>query len=293
LIPELAFYCYRLFGRRLKGLSSRLTELDAALKRSDIRLSTDAYVSFIVFVSVIVLFASALDGFVISYSLTKSLAFATLAAPSLGLTGFVVTSALLYTYPLLKAGKRKKAVDESLPYAVSFMGILSSAGVPPSRIFRALAVLEQEEQMGLGGEARTIYRDMEALGEDLISVLKEVSSRKVSASFSSLVEGMISTIRLGGDLTSFLQEEGRSLMRMRRGIMKEFLNTMTIMSEMFMAVMVAFPMLLIVMLVVMSAIGGGAAGGVDPEVIVPVLIYGLIPLSGLLILIMIDSVTPR
>ncbi|MBI4258212.1 MAG: hypothetical protein HY619_04580 [Thaumarchaeota archaeon] len=75
--------------------------------------------------------------------------------------------------------------------------------------------------------------------------------------------------------------------------MKEFLDTMTMISEMYMALMVAFPLIMIVMLVVMSSIGGGSIGGSSPETLVPLIIYGMIPGAGLAVLLMIDAMTPR
>ncbi len=256
-------------------------------------LSAEVYLSFMVLICLIVFLGAFLNGFVVSLIVFKSLALAALASVAVGFSASAVSFGVLYIYPSMSAGKKRREIDVSLPYAVNFMGILSSAGVPPDRIFRTLAVLEQKRQVGLGGEAQTIYRDMEALGEDMISVLKGVADRKISLFFSGLMEGIISTIRSGGDLTSFLREEGKSLMRMRRSIMKEFLDTMTMVSEMFMAIMVAFPLIMIVMLVVMSSIGGGSIGGSSPDTLVPIIIYGLVPAAGLAVLILVDTITPR
>ncbi|MBI2183720.1 MAG: type II secretion system F family protein [Thaumarchaeota archaeon] len=289
----MAFFARRVFGSRLKNTAERAKNLDLALRRSGLMVPVDAYVSFMALVALIVFFGALLNGFMLGYVVTRSLVFAGLIAFVAGLVASMISTAFAYVYPNMMAGKKRRSVDESLPYAVSFMAILSTAGVPPNRVFKTLAMMEQRKQVGLGGEARVIYRDMEALGEDIISTLKAVSDRKISVYFSGLLEGVISTIRSGGDLTSYLEEEGKSLMRLRRSIMKEFLETMTMVSEMFMALMVAFPLIMIVMLVVMSSIGGGSIGGSRPETIVPLIIYGMIPASGLVILLLIDSITPK
>ncbi|MFQ6134554.1 MAG: type II secretion system F family protein [Nitrososphaerales archaeon] len=173
------------------------------------------------------------------------------------------------------------------------MGILSSAGVPPKRIFKTVALLEQEREVGLGGEGQIIYRDMELLGEDIISVLRDVAVRKISPIFSGVLEGIISTIKSGGALTGYLEEEARSLMRMRRSIIKEFIDMLVMISEIYMSVLVAFPLIMIVMLVVMSSIGGGDIAGTSPDTIVPMIIYVLVPGAGLSVLLMLDSMSPR
>jgi len=293
LIPEIAFFSYRLFGGRVKGVSKRLGGLEARLARSDLALPVDIYLSFVFLISLIVFFVVFVNSLIIFNVVFRSLFFAAVVSIPVTISAVGISFAFLYNYPGITATRKRRAIDESLPYAVTFMGILSSAGVPPDRLFRTLAALEQRKQIGLGGEARLIYRDMEALGEDMISVLKAVSRRRISVHLSALMEGIISTITSGGQLTAYLDEEGRSLMRMRRSILKEFIDTMTMVSEMFMAVMVAFPLILIVMFVVMSSIGGGSVAGLSPSSIIPVIIYGLVPGAGLAILVMIDSITPK
>ncbi|MBI2649437.1 MAG: hypothetical protein HYW93_07290 [Thaumarchaeota archaeon] len=81
-------------------------------------------------------------------------------------------------------------------------------------------------------------------------------------------------------------------MRLRRSILKEFVDVLVMVSEMYMGLMVAFPLILIVMLVVMSSIGGGSIGGSGPETIVPLVIYGMVPGAGAVILLMLDSLSP-
>jgi flagellar protein FlaJ len=292
LIPEIAFFAHRLFGSKLKRTASRFGGLEASLNKSDLALPVEIYFSFMMLICGIVFLAAALNGFVILFVILKSSFLAAALTLPVGLLIAMIAFVFLYRYPGLTASKKRRAVEESLPYAVTFMSILSSAGVPPDRLFRTLATLEQKKQIGMGGEAKLIFRNMEALGEDMVSVLKSISARKISAYLSSLMEGMVSTINSGGALTGYLEEEGKSLMRLRRSILKEFIDTMTLISEMFMALMVAFPLILIVMFVVMSSIGGGV-GGISPDTIVPIIIYGLVPAVGLVVLLMIDSITPR
>ncbi|MBI4258535.1 MAG: type II secretion system F family protein, partial [Thaumarchaeota archaeon] len=219
MIPEMAFFARRFFGHRVGPWTGHVKNLDLALRKSGLMLPVDAYLSFITLVALIVFFGAALNGFMLGFVITRSLVFASAIGFVAGLVASMVSVAFAYVYPNMLAGKKRRSVDESLPYAVSYMAILSTAGVPPNRVFRTLAIMEQQKQVGLGGEARLIYRDMEALGEDIVSTLKAVSDRKISVFFSGLLEGVISTIRSGGDLTIYLQEEGKSLMRMRRSIM--------------------------------------------------------------------------
>ena len=290
MIPELAFFSYRLFGQRLK--LPRPRGLEENLKKAALLLPPEVYLSFALLICLIVFAGGVLNCFVALYTLSQSLTFSIPISLILGASSAAVSFASLYFYPSVRAGRRRREIEANLPYVISTLSILSAAGVPADRAFRLLAALEKGGRVGLGGEALLIYRDLTLLGGDLVSVLKEAAERKVSTHLSTLLEGIVATIRSGGDLTTYLQEEGRSLMRLHRSIMKELLDFMVIIAEIFMALMVAFPLILIVMLAVMASIGGGV-GVASPANIVPLVIYGLVPAAGILLLLLIDLATPR
>jgi len=290
LIPELAFFSYRLFGQHLKLPSPK--RLEEHLKKAALLLPADVYLSFMLLISLIVFAGGFLNGFVALYSLSHSLTFSIPLSLLIGVSSAAVSFASLYFYPSVRAGRRRREIDANLPYVISTLSILSAAGVPADRAFRLLAALERGGQIGLGGEALLIYRDLTLLGGDLISVLKEAAERKVSTHLSTLLEGIVATIRSGGDLTTYLQEEGRSIMRLHRSIMRELLDFMVIIAEIFTALAVAFPLILMVMIVVMASLGGDV-GAASPATIVPLLVYALIPAIGILLLILLDLVTPR
>ena len=138
-----------------------------------------------------------------------------------------------------------------------------------------------------------MYRDMELMGGDLVSVLKEEATKGISPLLSGILDGFVSTVRAGGDLAAFFNEEAKGLMRLRRSILKEFVDILVMISEMYMSLMVAFPLILIVMLVVMSSIGGGSIGGTGPETLVPLIIYAIVPGAGLVLLLLLDSLSPK
>ncbi len=270
-----------------------LKGLESTLERAGLLIPAEAYVSLMILLSLIIMSAAALNAFILTSVFTGNTVFSIVMGLIVGFVAVLMVFALLYLYPSTVAAKKKRAIEEGLPFTLSFMSILSSAGVSPRRMFKTIAFLEQERQSGLGGEGHLIYRDMEILGEDMVSVLRESARRKVSPLFSGVLEGLISTIKSGGTLAGYLTEEARSLMRLRRSIMKELIDTLVIISEIYMAALVAFPLIMIVMLVVMSSIGGGDIGGSSPNTIVPLIIYLLVPGAGLGLLLMLDTTSSR
>lgn len=290
MIPELAFFSYKLFGQRLK--LPRPKGLEENLKKAAMPMPADVYLSFVLLTCFIVFIGSMLNSFAALYASFRSVTPTLPLAILVGLSSTAVSSVALYFYPSYKAGKRRREIDANLPHVIGILSIVSAAGVPFDRAFRLLATLEKSRQIGLAGEAATIYKDLKLLGGDLISTLKEAAERKVSIHLSSVLEGILSTVRSGGDLTLYLQEEGRSILRLHRSIMKELLDFMVMVAEIFIALMVAFPLILIIMLTIMASIGGGV-GLASPENMVPLIIYGIMPAAGIFILILIDLVTPR
>ncbi|MDV3244493.1 MAG: type II secretion system F family protein [Nitrososphaerales archaeon] len=250
----------------------------------------DAYVSFMLFIAGVVGFLVALNAFLLGFVVSHDLGFSAIVALPTFFVAGLFAFAFTYLYPSVASGKKKRAIEEGLPYTVSFMSILSSSGIPPKRVMRSLAELERDD-VGLGGESTVMYRDMELMGEDLLSVLKEESRKDISPLLTGVLDGFVTTIRAGGDLGLYFKEEAKGLMRLRQSIMKAFVDVLAMVAEMYMGLMVAFPLILIVMLVVMSSIGGGTIGGTGPETIVPIVIYGLVPGAGAVVLLLLDSLS--
>jgi len=266
--------------------------LQESLAKAGLYLPADAYTSFMLTVAGIIGAFVALNVFLLAFALSKSLLLSAIVAVPTFVVSGTFGIAFTYVYPSIASRKKRRAIEEGLPYTVSFMGILSSSGVPPERIMRSLALLEKAD-VGLGGESTVMYRDMELMGGDLITVLNAESKKNLSPLLSGIMDGFVSTIRAGGSLGAYFQEEAKALMRLRRSILKEFVDVLVTISEMYMGLMVAFPLILIVMLVVLSSIGGGTVGGIGPETLVPIVVYGIIPLAGTIILLFLDAVSGR
>ena len=251
----------------------------------------DAYLSFMIFVSGLVGIVAGLNAGFIAYAVTQNGTYSAVVALPVFIVAAAVAIGVTYNYPSVEAGKKKRSIEEGLPYTISFMGILASSGVPAVRVMRSLALLEKAN-VGLGGEATVMYRDMEVLGENLVTALDNEAKKNISPLLTGVLEGFVSTVRSGGDLGAFLRGEATGLMRLRRAILKEFIDVLVLVSEVYMSLMVLFPLILIVMLVVMSSIGGGSLGGLTPEDIVPLVVYALVPGSGVVLIIMLDSLSP-
>jgi flagellar protein FlaJ len=183
-------------------------------------------------------------------------------------------------------------MDANLPLTANFMAVLASAGMPPERIFRSLANVGDE--FSIGEEIRRIIADIELLGLDLNAALKNGSLRSASRKFGAMLDGIVTTSHMGGDLASFLREESEKYKKVRVASMKSYLESLGGMAEVYVSFMIALPLALVVMLSIMSFLGGGASmiGNLDPQVILILVTFVITPAGVGILLLLIDSMTP-
>ena len=140
----------------------------------------------------------------------------------IGLVTFFSSFGICYLYPIVGISSRARKIDANLPLTANFMAVLASAGMPPERIFRSLANVGDE--FGLGEEIRRIIGDIEVLGLDLNEALKNGSSRSSSRKFGALLDGVVTTSHIGGDLAAYLREESEKYKKVRVASMKSYLE---------------------------------------------------------------------
>ncbi len=188
-------------------------------------------------------------------------------------------------YPKLICGNRKRNIDATLPYAVNYIASMSKAGVVPAEIFGSLADSEMYGESAV--EARYIIREIKIFGEDLITALKNVASTTPSSRFQEFLQGIITTITSGGELSPYMKVKTEQYMLDNRRQQKEFLDTLGLIAEAYVTAFVAGPLFLIVLMSVMMIMSGGGL------LLLRLLIYLVIPVGSLLFVILIDSITPE
>jgi len=282
---------YQLIGERIASLLPLFEDMRTNYRKAGIMISFKAYVSFailtfmIVSISFLILIPSILF-FVLHLSLLPSLLFGIGGSLFAG----ALTIILFYIYPAYRADSLKRNLDDELPFTTGYMAILSGAGVPPDMIFRSLA--EIDSSLAISGEAKKIVRDVELFGYDILSALEAASERTPSTKFKELLEGFIAAVHSGGGLTKYLRERARQYMKLKRIALRRFSDTLSILAEFYVALLVAGPLILVVMLAVMAMLGGGTEL-LNPRLLLYLLTYLGIPIGSIVFLIMLDVISPR
>jgi flagellar protein FlaJ len=197
---------------------------------------------------------------------------------------------IMYVYPIQKSKSIRKSIDESLPFALIHMDSVVSSGIPPEFMFELLSGFK--EYGGVSRQASIIVRNMKTFGMSSVNAINHVSQRTPSPNFKEVLSGISSTIEKGGDLPSFMRTMAEKTMfeyRMRR---EQYSNTLSMLSDVYTAVLIAAPLMMLLTLVMMNVIGGDVFGLGVPDVIA-MMTWVVIPGLNLAFLAFIHASSPK
>lgn len=283
---------YRLVGGKISRFLPLFEDLSLHLQRAGLKTGFRVYISLIVFSTFLIALATFV---VVPCLLVFTFGLPIFPAFLFGLGGslFAVAFSILgfYMYPVYRADKFKRELEDELAFTTGYMSILASAGVPPEKIFYSLSNLPIP--LAVSSEARNVIRDVNLFGLDIISALEQASKRTPSERFREMIEGFISTIHSGSNLAAYLREKSKQHMKLKRISLRKFSDTLSMLSEFYVAILVTGPLLLIIMLAVMAMMGGGGLGLLGPDLLLNILTYIGIPIGSIMFLIILDSVSPK
>lgn len=265
-------------------------DLRPAIPKSGLRVSFPAYVSLIMLSTVVAFSGGFLVSMIVGITFGAAVPVLAAIAFAIGLLGGALTFVVLYAYPSVAASSRRRQLEDELPYLISHMAVLATAGVTPERIFRSLAGAGQKDT--LTEDAKMIVRDVDLLGLDLLSALEAARDRSPSKSFADFLEGLLATTRSGGDLRKYFLSTARGVMETRRIAAKQFTDTLGTLAEVYVGALVVFPLVVIIMFSVMGIVSGSLAG-FDITTLMFLLTYALLPMLGAMVLILLDAIIPK
>jgi len=272
-------------------LVSKLGSLQVNFAKASFKMTFQAYLGLAAFSTLLTGIITFVIGFIVS-SFGMPILSALLFSILISLLSVLLSAVTCYFYPALAFSSKARKIDANLPLTANFMAVLASSGMPPERIFRSLANVGDE--FGVGEEMRRAIGDIELMGQDLNGALKNSAKRSASRKFAALLDGVVTTSHMGGDLAGYLRDESDKLKKARMSTMKGFLESLGGMAEVYVSFMIALPLALVVMLSIMSFMGGGAAmmGNMDPQVILMLLTFVITPAGVGIMLLLVDSMTP-
>jgi flagellar protein FlaJ len=283
---------YQLMGDKTARFMPLFKDLDQTLQKSGLKVNFKAYVSLTILASLLITLAVAvvlplLLFFVFNMPLESVLLFSfgsALFTWALSIIGF-------YLYPVYRADKHKRELDDELTFTTGYMAILASAGVSPENIFYSLSNLNVP--LAASAEAKEVVKNINLFGLDVISALEKASRRTPSENLRNTIEGIISTIHAGSNLGGFLRGKFKTAMKLKRLSLKKYSDSLSLLSEVYVALLLTGPLLLVILVAVMSVMGGGGLGLLSPDLLLSLLTYLLIPVCAVIFIIILDSASPK
>lgn len=246
-------FCRRLFSKSFEKLNVGETSKNRLLEKADINMVYQEYYSMVLMNIIL--------GFIVSFVSTLILY---LIAPNdlTALLILIITSlvpvviGIVYVQlPASKAKSRGKNIDRHLPYVANFINTMSAAGISPSEVFGTLAGIKLYGEVQK--EAKKITTEIELMGIDTITALKNAIVISPSKKFKEFIQGIIGVIQSGSELTPYFERCVEKYMYDDLEERKKNLDSLAIMAESFVVTVIAFPLFLVIIISIMGLTSGG------------------------------------
>ncbi|MDP2216833.1 MAG: type II secretion system F family protein, partial [Methanolobus sp.] len=201
----------------------------------------------------------------------------TLTALTFGLTisGFPF---VLYN----KISGKNMNIEHELPFALSYMSILASAGSSPMDVVRTVAIEDYGEISTEFG--KVMYR-VDVLGEDGVTAMNHLVRNTSSESFRTVCMDLANAMQAGGGLRTYLEMKSKELMNLRGKLQREFVDSLAVYGEGYLSGVVMSVVLVVLMIVVGSALGIDL-GPLTPRQMFNFFVYFALPFINIVFLIL-------
>ncbi len=242
------------------------SDLKRDLIKANLNILPKTYMSAILFTTLLSFIAAIfIFSFLLFFSIGAVPPFVTLVKESIGMRFLktfwilfvipVVTFVLMYTYPSMEKKVAGKRIDRELPFATIHMSAISGSMIEPSKIFSI--IVSTKEYPYLEKEFTKLINEINVLGYDLVTSLRNSASRSPSKKLAELFNGLATTISSGGDLPVFFEKRAQTMLFDYRIEMEKQTRAAETFMDIYISVVIAAPMILMLLLMMMKISGLG------------------------------------
>ena len=268
---------WRVMGGYVKRRYEEDQELEENLLKAHMKIRPEEYMAFIYMTTLILGVVGAIAGIVVGLIfifVMDNMVMGIMLAIAMPIGLPIMAMNILKGSPRSKAKSRGRDIDKRISSSMSFISAMASANVPVDTIFKELS--RQPVYGEIQKEAEWITRDTELLGIDILTAIRRGSMRSPSQKFQDFLQGVVTTSTSGGQLKPYFLMKAEEYEKENKLIMKQTMETLSMMGESYVTVVVAFPLFLVVILAIMAIIGGNASN----TIMILYLVVGvMIPLS--------------
>jgi len=237
----------RYFGGLAAKLEGSMPTLGEDLLMSNIFLSPNAFLSVILFVTILSLPIAAI-GAVMALT-TQSIIFASVAILPLGVFGMGMSM------PKSSRSSRANAPDGELPFVIGYLSVLITGGVSPINLFRRLST--NKLYPACAKEARRIVINVDVLSLDPVSAIEKAARYTPNKMLSDFLSGYIAVLKIGGDIQSFMDQKQKEIFNYRSQKLKSTTEFVGTLAEAYLAATVVMGISLFVLQIVSAMVDKG------------------------------------
>jgi flagellar protein FlaJ len=246
--------CSRFYATLSPYFASQLEAMRPLLKKAKLFMTVEEYFSTALFtallvfpfvLAIIVLLLTALYELNLIASLLIGFIFAGVAFGAIFFAFFI--------YPSYIVDSLKHEIEQNLPYATTHMATIAGTGAPIYVVFRMVG--DFTEYGEISSEFRKLSRDIEVFGTDTLTAISQAASETPSSHLKELLWGIVSVIRSGGDLRRYLMEKADAFMEAQKNMQEQYIDSLSLLAEMYTTIFVAGPVLFVVMVTIMGSMG--------------------------------------
>lgn len=270
---------WRTMGKYAKGKTALLQQLDDSLLKAHMKIRPEEYLAYVLMATLVTAIVGVVIAVVVGVVIFGLLGVSIVLRILVSFLAIALLPVMAYFIllgsPGSKAKSRGRDIDKRIAAAMSFISAMASADVNIDVIFKELS--RQKVYGEISQEAAWITRDTELLGSDILTAIKKAARRSPSAKFQDFLQGVITTSTSGGQLKPYFLLKADEYQKENKLALKSQMETLGMLAESFVTVVVAFPLFLVLILAIMAIVGGGDPGFM--VLMLYVIVLGMIPVS--------------
>jgi flagellar protein FlaJ len=192
--------------------------------------------------------------------------------------------------PILNAKNRATKLSEEIPHYIGYMATLCASGLSLEGVFKSIAKEDSTEE--IVKDSKFVTRNIEILGMDVVTAVNDLIKRAPRGPYSEMLEGAIITFKSGGNLREYFLATAKVHLEEKKLNVKRTTESLGILAEIYTILLIVFPLMAVIMLSIM-AIMSPNLGGFDLVTLMNMLTYIMVPLFGIVLLIMMNSMVPK
>jgi flagellar protein FlaJ len=182
---------------------------------------------------------------------------------------------------------RRKKVDNFLPFATLYLSTAAGTKLTLDKIFKIFSRFSGYKE--IVREIDDINNDIENFGIDIYTALERGADRSPSKKLKEVLYGVLSTLRSGGNLYTYLTDKSEALMNDYRRKLVEFSRSLTVYTEIYLTAVVLGGIFFTILTAIISGIGGAPSSIIGLQFLI---VFVFIPAISWVFITLIKSATP-